>query len=163
MPRFTVSNGLLEATHVKRIGPAIWEFMVLIDMQTAPDGTVNRGQPVTHSEIARRLGRGVRTVARNMVLLKPYLEIQKTRRGGQIIRIKNPKKAFSSATSGRASDPSSATSGRAKGLSSARSGNQALPHVAEPSLLPLNSQRLNPTKRIDRQVERVIADMELGD
>ena len=152
MPRFTVSNGLLEATHVKRIGPAIWEFMVLIDMQTAPDGTVNRGQPVTHSEIARRLGRGVRTVARNMVLLKPYLEIQKTRRGGQIIRIKNPKKAFSSATSGRASDPSSA-----------RSGNQALPHVAEPSLLPLNSQRLNPTKRIDRQVERVIADMELGD
>ena len=97
MPLFTVSKDLLDPKHVTRIGSAIWEFMVLIDMQTGRDGTVNHGKPVMYSEIARRLGRTIRTVERNMTRLKPYLESQKTRRG-KILRIKKPKKAFRPAT-----------------------------------------------------------------
>ena len=89
-----VSNGLLDPEHVSRIGPAIWVFLALIDMQTKPDGTVlDLKKEIRIQDIAERLGLPERTIRRHLLRLRPYLDTRRTR-GGFRIRIRNPKKRF---------------------------------------------------------------------
>ncbi|WP_176705861.1 hypothetical protein [Paenibacillus hemerocallicola] len=94
-----VSNGLFE--HRERIGPAIWEFLWLIDRTTTEEvddngerwGLVLGGVPVKHEQIAHELGSSERTVKRNLARLKDEMYISSIRAPyGEIIRVAKNKK-----------------------------------------------------------------------
>ena len=92
-PMITVSAGLLAPKHISAMGPAIVEFLVLVDWQTDTSGSVKGGKPVKIQEIADRLDRNRRSVERNLRRLGKYLDIRRTPYG-LAIRIRNPKKWF---------------------------------------------------------------------
>ena len=92
-PMITVSAGLVAAKHIGAMGPALAEFLCLIDWQTDKSGLVRGGAPVRIEEIADRLGRHRRTVERNLQRLANYLDVRRTPYG-LVIRIRNPKKWF---------------------------------------------------------------------
>lgn len=94
-PLITVSTGLLSPQHAKAIGPALWEFLALIDRQTTEDGTVNGGKPITVGEISARTGRCDKTTRANIARLEEHGYISKRQSGaGLIVRISNAKKRF---------------------------------------------------------------------
>ena len=98
-PMITISNGLLDPKHIAAMGPALAEFLCLIDWQTDASGVVRGGAPVNIAAIAERLGRSRRTVQRNLKRLDEYLDVRRTPRG-LVIRIRNPKKWFRRGKSG---------------------------------------------------------------
>ena len=102
----TIAAGLLDPKHISAMGPALAEFLVLIDWQTSVSGMVKGGAPVKVNDIAQRLGRSSRTVERNLVRLADYLEVRRTSYG-LIIRIRNPKKWFRSDKSVTSTPPRS--------------------------------------------------------
>lgn len=112
-----VSNGLFE--HRERIGPAIWEFLWLIDRITAEEvddqgerwGVVLGGAPVKHKQIAQELGTNERTVQRNLTRLKDEHYISSIRAPyGEIIRVaKNKKKVGERADKNVVSPPREGT------------------------------------------------------
>jgi hypothetical protein len=94
-----VSNGLFD--HKERIGPAIWEFLWLIDRIASEEineagerlGLVLGGAPVKLERIAKELHSGLRTVKRNIALLKNENYIETIRVPyGEIIKVRNNKK-----------------------------------------------------------------------
>ena len=93
---FTVSSGLLEKKHVKAMGPAIWTYLALLDKQTKPDGTVNRGDPIAaSSELGDRIGLSQDTILRHLDRLQKAGYIRLTRRPyGCIVHVEKPKKLF---------------------------------------------------------------------
>ena len=92
-PMFTISAGLLDPKHIGAMGPALPEFLCLIDWQTDTSGLVRGGKPIKIDEIAERIGRNRRTVERNLGRLSSYLEVKRTPYG-LIIRKLNAKKWF---------------------------------------------------------------------
>src|SRR5882724_7570844 len=95
----TISNGLLDPQHCKKIGPAAWEFMWFIDKVTKIDeqgfGWVLGGKPIQLSDLAKDLGRHSNTISRNihrlaqsgyiLITAAPY---------GLVIRVRKAKKRF---------------------------------------------------------------------
>lgn len=98
-----VKSGLLDPKHVTAIGPALWEFLLLVHWQTHDDGTVKGGKPIRAEEIAKALGRPQRNVERNLPRLAPYLETTRTPYGIKY-RILNPGKFERTAKSGGSAD-----------------------------------------------------------
>jgi|GEM_PF-6484198 len=94
-PTFGVSCGINDPRHVAAIGPAIWEFLYLIDRQTDEAGNVNKGAPVKIEEVAESTGRSNATTRRNLARLEAGGYISKKQSGGGlIVSILNPKKRF---------------------------------------------------------------------
>ena len=94
-PKFAVSSGLPEAKHWRKMGSAIWVYLVLLDWQTNEDGTVMRGETIQAEIISARLGCNERTVRRELGRLDSEGYIRRNRSGsGWLIWISNPKKAF---------------------------------------------------------------------
>lgn len=82
MHGFYVCQGLLTASHMKRIGPsAIWEFLWLISHETKMEGRVLNGSPVTLSRIAEELGEHFNTAQRNLERLCKEGYVTKKRAG----------------------------------------------------------------------------------
>ena len=92
-PMITISAGLLAPKHISAMGPALAEFLVLIDWQTDDSGMVKGGARIKIDQISKRLGRPRRTTQRNLDRLEKYLDITRTP-CGLVIRIRNPKKWF---------------------------------------------------------------------
>lgn len=92
----TISNGLLTAEHRKRIGPAVWEFMWLIDKITRVDehgkGWVLGGKPIKLDDIG--LGQHNNTTSENLQRLRDngYIETIRTPYGMSIKVIKAKKR-----------------------------------------------------------------------
>lgn len=92
----TVSNGLLEQKHYKKMGAAVWQFMWLIDKITRiddkGDGWVLGGKPINLEDI--KLG-GRITTSRNLQKLEKekYICLNHTPYG-IIITVKSAKKRF---------------------------------------------------------------------
>ena len=94
-PKFSVSSGLLDAKHRRKMGSAIWTYLALLDWQTAQDGTVMRGETIQASIVATRLGCNERTVRRELERLQSEGYIRRNRSGdGWLIWISHPKKRF---------------------------------------------------------------------
>jgi hypothetical protein len=64
-----ISAGLLEKKHREKIGPALWEFLWLINKQYE-GGAVCNSEPIAASRIASDLGSTVATVRRNLERLE---------------------------------------------------------------------------------------------
>lgn len=94
----TVSNGLLEAKHRKKIGSAVWEFMWIIDKITKIDdegiGWVWGGKPVNLKDI--RLGVHPINTSKNLNKLEKagYIFLTHTPYG-IVIKVAKAKKRFS--------------------------------------------------------------------
>lgn len=93
----SISNGLLTAEHREKIGPAIWEYMWLIDKITKVDddgkGHVLGGKPIKLDDIG--MGQHHNTVSRNMSRLEEQKYIETTRTPyGMTIRVLKAKKRF---------------------------------------------------------------------
>lgn len=92
----TVSNGLLDGDHQKKIGSAVWQFMWCLDKMTIIDskgeGKVLGGKPIKLSEVQ---GASERTVSRNLNKLEQlgYIKIIYAPYG-MIIRVMKAKKVF---------------------------------------------------------------------
>ncbi len=97
----TVSNGLLEGKHRKRIGTAIWEFMWLLDRITKIDdegnGWILGGKPVQLKEMANGVSES--QVSRNIrrLVKQGYVFVTLTPYGMRFI-VANAKKRFSQNT-----------------------------------------------------------------
>lgn len=95
----TISNGLIKGDHRKRMGPAVWEFMWLIDKVTRIDedglGWVLGGKPINLEDIALDMKVSRETVSRNLILLadEGYI-IKITTPYGLSIRVVEAKKRF---------------------------------------------------------------------
>ena len=87
-------NGILD--HCERIGPALWEFVWLLDKITREKdgkGIVLGGAPVKIERIARDLERSDHTVRRNLDRLQAGKYIERTRTPyGLTIRVRNSRK-----------------------------------------------------------------------
>lgn len=93
---FYVWNGVLEAKHRRRIGPAVWEFLWLLDCITKEKdgiGKVWNGKPVNYQKIAKSFEVNEKTVRSHFDRLekKGYIERTLTPRGHSI-RVLNSKK-----------------------------------------------------------------------
>ena len=93
---FYVWNGVLEAKHRRRIGPAIWEFLWLLDHITKEKDGIGRvwnGKPVNYKKIAESFEVNEKTVRSHFDRLeeKGYIERTLTPRGHSI-RVLNSKK-----------------------------------------------------------------------
>ncbi len=77
-----ISNGLLTPEHVRRMGDAVWLELLLEDMVTdgeGEDGIVAGGNPVLDQDLAARLGKSERTIARyREVLAGNYIIAERT-------------------------------------------------------------------------------------
>jgi hypothetical protein len=84
-------NGILD--HCEKIGPALWEFVWLLDKITLEEdgkGIVLGGAPVKIERIARELERSDHTVRRNLDRLQAGKYIERTRTPyGLTIRVRN--------------------------------------------------------------------------
>ena len=128
-PMITISNGLLDPKHVKAIGPAVWTYFALLDKQTKPDGTVNRGDPITASKFGDRMGLSQDTILRHLDRLQKAGYIHLTRHPyGWIIHVEKPKKLFKRV--GNLADSEQTESPQECGAESAR-----LPTLYKESLL----------------------------
>lgn len=93
----TISNGLLDGDHQKRMGSAVWQFMWLIDKITRIEedgwGWVLGGKPINLKDIAR--GVTENTVSRNLQRLERqrYISITHTPYG-IIVKVARAKKRF---------------------------------------------------------------------
>ena len=87
-------SGIME--HCRRIGPALWEFVWLIDKITEEvdgKGIVLGGAPIKIERIAGELERCERTVRRNLDRLQDEIYIERTRTPyGFTIRVRNSRK-----------------------------------------------------------------------
>ena len=87
-------NGILD--HCEKIGPALWEFVWLLDKITREKdgkGIVLGGAPVKIDRIARDLERSDHTVRRNLDRLQAGKYIERTRTPyGLTIRVRNSRK-----------------------------------------------------------------------
>jgi DNA-binding Lrp family transcriptional regulator len=87
-------SGIME--HCRRIGPALWEFVWLIDKITEEvdgKGIVLGGAPIKIERIAGELDRCERTVRRNLDRLQDEIYIERTRTPyGFTIRVRNSRK-----------------------------------------------------------------------
>lgn len=93
---FYVWNGVLEAKHRRRIGPAIWEFLWLLDCITKEKdgiGKVWNGKPINYQKIAASFEVNEKTIRSHFDRLeeKGYIERTLTPRGHSI-RVLNSKK-----------------------------------------------------------------------
>lgn len=79
MHGFYVSEGLLAPEHYKRIGPAIWEFLWLIDHETKDGGKVLNGAPITIERIRGELGGCERIVRYHLQQLETFGYIKRVR------------------------------------------------------------------------------------
>ena len=108
--RFSVWNGLLEAKHRKRIGPAVWEYLWCLDRITKEIngvGVVLGGKPVNSVEIAKSFGVGEKTVRVHLDRLEggQYIERTLTPRGYSIKVLNSDKFGKKIAVSGRTETP----------------------------------------------------------
>lgn len=93
----SISNGLLENDHQKRMGPAVWQFMWLIDKVTKIDedgtGWVLGGKPIHLQDLANSVTED--TVSRNLqrLELEGYIVINHAPYG-LIIKVLKTKKRF---------------------------------------------------------------------
>jgi len=91
-----VWNGILEIKHRKKIGPALWHFIWLINAITKEKdgiGLVLGGAPVLMAEVAASLGESERTTRKNFDRLELHRYIKRTRTPyGYVIRILNSRK-----------------------------------------------------------------------
>ena len=79
-----ISSGITRSPHPKRIGPAIWLFMLLEDRVTTGKGEwgiVRGGQPQTDLELAETLGLDRKTTAEHRRRLRKHGYIQAVRTG----------------------------------------------------------------------------------
>jgi DNA-binding Lrp family transcriptional regulator len=95
----TISNGLLQDEHRKKIGSAVWEFMWCIDKVTRIDedgkGWVLGGKPIKLKEIADAMKVDEDTVSTNLTKLEKEGYISKLRTPyGIQIKVMNTKKRF---------------------------------------------------------------------
>lgn len=95
----TISNGLLEGDHQKKMGSSVWQFMWLIDKVTGVDpttgvGVVLGGRPIQIKEL-KTTGVSEVTIQRNLAKLKEngYIDI-KHAPYGLIISVNKAKKRF---------------------------------------------------------------------
>ena len=135
-PMLTISSGLISPRHISAMGPALAEFLCLIDWQTDTTGRVKGGAPIQIEEIAKRLGRSRRTVQRNLDRLGGYLDVRRTPRG-LVVRIRNPKKWFRRAQKPASRGDNSVTSrgvksGTSPTLWGDKSGTSGVTNVAHP-------------------------------
>lgn len=92
----TVSNGLLEGEHQKKMGSAVWQFMWCLDKLTVinedGEGKVLGGKPINLSDIS---GASIRTNSRNLNKLEKlgYIKLIHTPYGISI-RVFKSKKIF---------------------------------------------------------------------
>lgn len=108
--RFSVWNGLLEAKHRKRIGPAVWEYLWCLDRITKERngvGIVLGGKPVNSVEIAKSFGVGEKTVRLHLDRLEDgqYIQRTLTPRGYSIRVLNSDKFGKKKAVSGRTETP----------------------------------------------------------
>lgn len=103
-PLMSISCGLPEGKHRKKMGTAIWLFLWLVKRQTSPDGMVCYGRPLDTRQIAADLEETDRNVRRHFARLAAgtYAEVRQTP-AGPIVRILNAKKQFKA--SPRAAEP----------------------------------------------------------
>ncbi len=93
----TVSNGLLNDDHEERMGPAIWQYMWLLDKVTKIDdegyGYVLGGKPINLKDIANK--KSEVTISRNLKRLeeKGYIKMTHTPYG-IVIKVTKAKKRF---------------------------------------------------------------------
>lgn len=92
-----VKNGLLEDDHELRMGPAVWQYMWILDRVTKIDedgtGWVLGGKPIQLDEIAKNCSRD--TVSRNLKRLQKEGYIGMTRTPyGLVISVMKAKKEF---------------------------------------------------------------------
>lgn len=91
-----VWNGLLEAKHRQRIGPAIWEFLWCINAVTFErdgKGFVLGGAPVNFTKIADGFDVNEQTIRLHFELLEKWSYIERTRTPrGYSIRVRNSAK-----------------------------------------------------------------------
>jgi hypothetical protein len=90
------SNGGLSPTHVGKIGPAVWLFLLLEDLVTAGDGAdglVFGGKPVMDSRLATRLGVHRKTIAvwRRRLTAHGYVSSKPTP-AGNVLWVRRSKK-----------------------------------------------------------------------
>ena len=93
---FPVYSGLLQNSHRKKIGEAIWEFLWCIDKTTLEEegiGWVLGKKPVKIDEISLDLGESRSTVQRHLETLKRhhYITVIRARRGIVIGVLKSKK------------------------------------------------------------------------
>jgi len=92
-PGFYVSAGLLTPEHMRRIGPALGEFLWLISHETRHEGKVLNGSPITIGRIAADLGESDRTAGTNLRRLEAEGYIVRKRESvGHQYAIANSKK-----------------------------------------------------------------------
>jgi hypothetical protein len=108
--RFSVWNGLLEAKHRKRIGPAVWEYLWCLDRITRERngvGIVLGGKPVNSVEIAKSFGVGEKTVRTHLERLeaRQYIQRTLTPRGYSIRVLNSDKFGKKRMVSGRTETP----------------------------------------------------------
>ena len=119
-PMITVSAGLLDPRHVKAIGTAVWTYLAVLDKQTSPDGTVNRGDPIAAAKLGARMGLSQDTVLRHLERLQLAEYIHLTRQPyGWLIRVEKPKKLFKKRV-GKSADSEQAENPQKCGAESAR-------------------------------------------
>ena len=148
-PLITVSIGLLEARHVKAIGPAVWTYLALLDKQTKPDGTVNRGDAITASKLGDRMGLSQDTILRHLERLQKAGYIRLTRQPyGWIIHVEKPKKLFkkrvgkhAASRVGTFADSKQAESPQECGAESARLPGLYKEYIAVKAILPAFPKR----------------------
>lgn len=94
----TISNGLLEGDHHKRMGSAVWEFMWLIDKVTRVDedgmGWVLGGKPIQLDDI--EISKHRINISKNLKKLEKegYITLRHTPRG-IVVKVCKAKKRFS--------------------------------------------------------------------
>lgn len=99
----SVSNGLVEGNHRKRMGSAVWEFMWLLDKITSITedgiGFVLGGKPIKLKEIADDQGVTYNNISKNLLKLEreKYINI-KHASYGLIITVNKTKKIFGGST-----------------------------------------------------------------
>ncbi len=93
----TVSNGLLKDDHEERMGPAIWQYIWLLDKITKIDsdglGLVLGGKPINLKDIAKNKSEA--TISRNLQRLEREGYIKMTHTPyGIVIKVTKAKKRF---------------------------------------------------------------------
>lgn len=108
-----VWNGLLEAKHREKIGPALWEFLWCIDRITfekVGKGYVLGGAPVSFKKIAIGFGVDEQTIRAHFRLLEKWKYIDRTRTPrGYSPRVRNSAKFTRKAKSDREETPDHST------------------------------------------------------
>ena len=154
-PMITVSAGLLDPRHVKAIGTAIWTYLAVLDKQTSPDGTVNRGDPIAAAKLGVRMGLSQDTVLRHLERLQLVGYVHLTRQPyGWIIRVEKPKKLFkkrpgrlADSRVGKSADSERAENPQKCGAESARLPGLYKELIAVKAIIPASEKRAFPNSK----------------